>query len=126
MAIKWPWQKENEQVALLRNLLADPDVAAQLLGTRESRLKSDEDLTSEAAKVLRYSNSSDYKVFAGKSWERLLLHMDAILNANSSQDRVSYHRGAINEVLYLLRLSHEAREVLDAQGDRGQSVSSQR
>jgi hypothetical protein len=124
MAIKWPWsRKASKQVEMLGELLAQVDIAERLLGTKPVEVPDRDKLDADASKFLNYSRSGDFQILAEKSWERYLMHMDSLMNESSTPETVSYHRGAANEVLYLLRLSYEAREAVKARSEREQSAS---
>lgn len=124
MAIKWPWsRKTSKQVEMLGELLAHVDIAERLLGVKPLEVPDQDKLDVDASKFLNYSRSGDFQVLAEKTWARYLMHMDALMNESSSPEVTSYHRGAANEVLYLLRLSYEAREAVKARNEREQSAS---
>lgn len=126
MVIKWPWSRATNHVEQLRDLLGNQNNADTFLGIREIIAPDQKQLTSDAAKLVRYSNADDYKIFADEVWSRVIAHLDVMMDEKASKERVDFHRGAAKEALDLLRLSHQARTLLKADADREQSVTAGR
>ncbi len=124
MAIKWPWsRKPSEDLA---QLLADARNVESFLGVKELQMPTPADIKNDAARMVNYSKSTDYKMFADEVWSHILDHLDVMMDEKASKERVDYHRGACKEALDLLRLSFQARSLLKAETDREQSASSPR
>lgn len=124
MAIKWPWRKRPSDD--LAALLADSRNVETLLGVKAIAMPTPETVKSDAGKLVSYSKSTDYKIFADEAWSRILSHLDVMMDEKASKERVDYHRGACKEALDLLRLSFQARELLRSDVEREQSVTTGR
>lgn len=110
----------------LAKLLADSRNVESLLGVREVVMPSQDDMHRDASRLVGYSRSEDYKIFADEAWSRVLTHLDVMMDKKASKEHVDYHRGACKEALDLLRLSYQARAVLKAEAEREQSVTTGR
>jgi len=124
MAINWPWRKRPSDD--LARLLADARNVETFLGVKAPVMPSPETIKTDAAKLVRYSNADDYKIYADEVWSRVLSHLDVMMDEKATKERVDYHRGACREALDLLRLSYQAREIVKAGMDTEQSVSTGR
>jgi hypothetical protein len=123
MVIKWPWRKRASDE--LAKLLGDSRNVEMFLGVKDPIIPTQEDIRRDAAKLVRYSTTADYKVFADEVFSRVLAHLDVMMDERATKERVDYHRGAAKEALDLLRLSYQAKSSMQAY-DREQSASTQR
>jgi hypothetical protein len=93
----------------LAKILAQPSLREDFLGVAQTKFPSPDKIISDAAKITRYASSDEFKVFANEVWARSLGHLDSILDANTTGEKLQYHRGALRASLDLLRLSYQAR-----------------
>lgn len=107
------WNKKSEHIKDLTVLLGNPSVQEDLLGIKDVKLPTADQIISDAAKLSNYSTSADYKRFAQEVWGRVIMHLDKILDDKASHDTIKFHSGALKESLDLLRLSYQARSVLE-------------
>jgi hypothetical protein len=126
MAIKWPWRSSSKHIEQLKDLLGNQSNVESFLGVKDPVIPDQERIRVDAAKIVHYSRSGDYKIFADEIWSRVLSHLDVMMDEKASKERVDYHRGAIKEALDLLRLSYQARSLVKAESEREQSASLQR
>lgn len=116
--------KKPDYMKELASLLANGDNRESFLGVKNPKFPTAQEIRDNAARLAAYSDSKDYLVFAEEAWARVLSHLDTILDDKTSFERVQYHRGALREALDLLRVSYQARNVVD-QADK-QNVTSER
>lgn len=116
------WKKRSKHVQTLAELLAYADNRDTFLGVKNPQMPTPKDIRDGAAKLVRYSNSQDYLGFAQEVWGRVLNHLDIILDDKSTDDKVKIHRGALKEDLDLLRLSHQARQVVNQYDGASESL----
>jgi hypothetical protein len=95
----------------LTSLLFRKDKRNDILGIQDVEPPTKEQLYTDSAKLIRYANSDDYKVWEEETWARALNHLDVILNDLTPPQKIEYHRGALKATLDLLRLSHEGRKM---------------
>jgi hypothetical protein len=122
-------KKEEPKVSYtddLAKFLAQPRNAEEFLGVLPVELPTPAKIQADAAKMVKYSHSTDYAIFAKECWARVLAHHDAILDEKTPADRLSYHRGALKATLDLLRLSYQARQTLEVLEKEQQSVTPRR
>lgn len=105
------WQSKHlQQVA---KILADPRNKEDFLGMKGLDLPNPKDIRDNAAALVRYSKGADYKRFADETWARVMTGIDKILDERSSNEVRQYHCGSVKAMLDLLRLSYQARQVVD-------------
>lgn len=105
------WFKKVPDNGLLVSILAENRNKETLLGIKPMPLPNPEQIKRDAAKLTNYSQSGDYKIFADEVWARVLTHLDALLDPKTTA--LDYHRGALKEALDLLRLSYQARAIVE-------------
>lgn len=71
--------------------------------------------------LTRYSSGADYKRFADETWARIVTSLDKILEERSSNEVRQFHCGSVKAMLDLLRLSYQARMLMD-EFDKQQEV----
>lgn len=113
-------KKQEDFVAVL---LADPKVREDLLGVGVAQLPAPQQILEDASKILRYSQSQDYRMFQKEVWARVLSHLDAIQNDKSTADQVNFHRGALKASLDILRIAAQARVTRDMLEKETQSAT---
>lgn len=107
------WKKKSPYTKQLAEILAQLGNRESLLGVQKPIIPTPDDIRKDAAKLYRYSQSSDYKQFADEAWSRVIGHLDKILDERSSQETRVHNCGAMKATLDLLRLSYQARELMD-------------
>ena len=107
--------KRRESLDGLRDILASADNKETLLGMKDVQIPEPRQIKEDAARLVKYSKSEDYKRFADVAWSHVLTHIDVLTDEAASADRVQMHRGALKATLDLLRLSYQARFVLEQQ-----------
>lgn len=120
----WKTKKQDASMETLSDLLANGENRDSFLGVKAIKFPTSQQIRDEAAKLARYSESKDYLTFVEEAWGRVLNHLDIMMDDRTSNEKVQYHRGALKATLDLLRVSHQARNVMD-QHDKV-SVSSSR
>lgn len=103
--------KPKDTISDLAKLLAYTSNKEEFLGVKAMDLPDPAKIQSDAAKLAKYSHSSDYTIFAREAWARVLNSLDIILDDKTTDDKVKFHRGVVKATLDLLRLSHQARSV---------------
>lgn len=93
----------------LARLLTSPELREDFLGVRQSEIPSPEAIINDANMLASYASKGEYQVFAKEVWARALTHLDSILDANTTGEKLQYHRGALRASLDLLRVSYLAR-----------------
>lgn len=111
-AIKQMFGIDNT-AAMLARFLAESPNREELLGMKPVALPTPDGIKRDAAKLVKYSNSSDYKVFADEAWGRIVGHLDKILDDRSSDEMRRYYCGAVKATLDLLRVSYVARNIVE-------------
>lgn len=104
------WQRPSSAIA---HILAEPRNKEEFLGMREMMLPSPKDIRDNAAQLARYSNSSDYKRFVDETWARVITSLDKLLDERSSNEVRQYHCGSVKAMLDLLRVSYQARSLME-------------
>jgi hypothetical protein len=93
----------------LAELLTKERNQEDFLGVSPTAMPQANEMLSDAANLLKYSYSDDYKVFAKEAWARVLLELDKVLDPKTPVDQIQNSRGALRATLDLLRLSYQAR-----------------
>lgn len=106
------FRRKSKHVEQLRDLLGNQNNLETFLGVKAMAMPTQEAQKADAARLVNYSKSTDYKIFADEVYARVLSHLDVMMDEKASKERVDFHRGAAKEALDLLRLSFQARSVL--------------
>ena len=93
----------------LAELLGNPGLREEFLGIANPKMPEPDQIIADANALVGFATSQEYKVFAREVWARSLNHLDKILDAGTTGERLQYHRGALSASLDLLRLSYQAR-----------------
>lgn len=93
----------------LARLLVNPGLREDFLGVKEVVMPTPERIIQDSNKLANFASSEEYQVFAKEVWARSLTHLDLILDAGTTGEKLQYHRGALRASLDLLRLSYQAR-----------------
>lgn len=118
-------QPVTNHMRLLADLLANGENRETFLGVKEAKFPTPQEIRDQSAKLARHSESSDYLTFAEEAWGRVLNHLDIMLDDRTTDQRVQYHRGALKATLDLLRVSYQARVVMQHH-DKEQAETSSR
>lgn len=94
----------------LASLLFSKERRQMILGVGPVVQPSKDKIAVDAAKLVRYSRSEDYKMFEEETWARALDHLDKILDDKTRPEQIEFHRGSLKATLDLLRLAYQARE----------------
>lgn len=97
----------------LADVLADSRNRDEFLGMKPVTLPTPESIRRDAAKIVNYSEASDYKVFVDEAWGRIISQLDKILDDRSTDEMRRYYCGSVKATLDLLRVSYVARSVLE-------------
>lgn len=103
---------KNHNSRLLASILADVSNREELLGMKAPVIPTPEGIKIDAARILKYTDSEGYKTFAGEAWARVIRSLDKILDPRTSTDQRNQYCGEVNATLDLLRLSHNALEIV--------------
>lgn len=96
----------------LAAILADDDNREFFLGAKEIKPPTDKDIERDIRRLVRYSESADYAVFAKVAWADVTRHMDRLTNERTTADEAAFSRGALAATLKILRESYNARTML--------------
>ncbi len=105
----------------LAELLANSGLKEEFLGVANPKMPEPDQIIADANALVGFATSQEYKVFAREVWARSLGHLDKILDAGTTGERLQYHRGALSASLDLLRLSYQARSTRE-QMERSKTV----
>lgn len=107
------WFNKPDYSGQLASILAEVSNREDILGMKTPLIPTPEGIRLDASKLAKYTESSDYKKFAEEAWGRVISHLDKILDDKSTNEVRQYYCGATRATLDLLRLSHQARYVID-------------
>lgn len=108
----------------LAELLANTGLKEEFLGVSNTKMPEPDQIIADANALVGFATSQEYKVFAREVWARSLNHLDKILDAGTTGERLQYHRGALSASLDLLRLSYQARATREQmERDRSTAVN---
>ena len=107
----WAKPVKDPNASFLADILADKSMKEEMLGMMSQEMPSQDQVYTDAAKILNHAQHSDYRVWAKEAWAHVLTHLDAIQDPKSTTDQVNFHRGALRESLDLLRISYRAKFV---------------
>jgi hypothetical protein len=106
---KKPIKPEVNPVSILAELLSKSRNQEDFLGVSKTYMPTPEQLLSDSAKYLQYTQSDDYMVFAKEAWSRVIVELETVFNPNATTDQVHNARGAVRAILDLLGLSYKVR-----------------
>lgn len=92
-----------------------------LLGMAAPVIPTETQIHNDASRIVSYTKSVEYSVWAKEAWSEALSHMDALQNPKATMEEVNFHRGALRSTLNLLRISYKG---LAAQKATEERVSS--
>ena len=82
-----------------------------MLGVKRTVSVSPDRIKADTDRAIRYSQSSDYTVFAKEVWADVLDSMDKLMRSDLSDREIDFHRGRMNASLDHLRISYKARQM---------------
>ncbi len=97
----------------LAYILAEVSNREELLGMKPPIIPTPEGIKIDASRIAKYTESKDYKKFAEEAWARIIAGLDKILDERSSNEVRQYYCGAVRSTLDLLRLSYQAKLVIE-------------
>lgn len=101
------WARSNKPT--LSDILSSGDNREFLLGVIRQAPPTEEQMKRDTARVIQYSQTEDYAVWAKNAWARVTEHIDHLMDAKTSSDQAAFHRGALAATVTLLRESYKAR-----------------
>lgn len=104
------WGKESNK-DLLGDILSHWQNRENLLGVQRVAPVSPEQIRSDVEKIISYSTTSDYLVYAEKVWTDVLDCMDKLSRPDTKGEAVDFYRGKLNASLEHLRVSYQARSM---------------
>lgn len=107
------WFGKSSYSADLAHILAEVNNREELLGMKAPIIPTPDGIKVDAAKILKYTDSNGYKKYAEEAWARIIEGLDKILDERSNDAQRQYHCGAVRATLDLLRLSYQARLVIE-------------
>ncbi len=119
-------KKPSQEFKLLTDLLASNSLREEVLGVKNTRVPTPEQMLNDTANLINYTNQPEYQVFAKEAWAHVLLDLDTILDPKSTNDQVNTARGAMRATLDLLRKSYQAKQTYEALKGTHQNVPSAR
>ena len=93
----------------LSEILSDKSNRETLLGVLNAAPPTKEQIERDAARVVNYSNTTDYSIFAKEAWSEVLKSIDKLMSDKLSQNDVDFYRGQLSATINLLRISYLAR-----------------
>lgn len=93
----------------LASILAEPDNREILLGVKRSVPPSPEKMNEDVGRIIRYSTTEDYSIWAKEAWTTAISCIDQLVNDELDQTKVDFYRGSLATTLDLLRFSYKAR-----------------
>lgn len=97
----------------LGKILSELSNREELLGMKTPIIPTPEGIKVDAAKILKYTDSSGYKKFAEEAWAQIIQGLDKILDDRSTNETRQYYCGSVKATLDLLRLSYKAKYVIE-------------
>lgn len=115
-------KSQSDNSKLLASILAEADNREGMLGMKAPVIPTPEGIKIDAAKILKYTDSTGYKKFAEEAWARVIEGMDKILNPKTTKDQRDFYCGEVNATLNLLRLSYQAKEIVKQDAENNASL----
>ncbi len=97
----------------LADLLKDKSLRESLLGVDRINAWLGDKAESDAAKILNYSRSEDYKVYAEELWRTVITYVKDLTKEDLKTDEVHFLRGCLSATLDDLRISYKAFQYLE-------------
>ena len=104
------WGRESNK-ELLGDILLRWQNRENLLGVQRIDSVSPEQIRSDIDKLINYSNSTDYIVYAQKIWADVLDSMDRLAKSDTKGEAIDFYRGRMSAALDHLRISYQARSM---------------
>ena len=99
----------------LADLLSSVPMQEDLLGVKPVVMPTTEKIKTDTNRLIAYSHSEDYQMFAKELWARVLASLDVIQDEKATAEKIQYHRAVLKTNLDALRVSYQAREMLKLQ-----------
>ncbi len=99
----------------INELLKDQSMREMLIGVDRKPPRNDAKTEQNAARVLNYSKSEDYQIFAKELWDTAISYVNVLTDDNLKTEDVNFYRGCLAATLDDLRISYRAFEFLESQ-----------
>lgn len=106
-------RSRNDNNETLAAILARQENKESLLGVKFEVPPTQERVRRDVDRVLRYSQSGDYEIWAKEAWSSVLESIDKLIDQNTTETQVDFHRGALAQTMKLLQVSYKARMAKD-------------
>lgn len=100
--------KKAPQPNFLADLLKDPRIKESLLGVDRFRPMTDEDIRSDASRIINYARTEDYSIYAQKLWQTVVFYVKCLSDVNLKPSEVDFYRGCLKATMEDLKISYEA------------------
>lgn len=115
-------KSQSDNSKLLAQILAEVSNREEMLGMKAPIIPTPEGIKVDATKILKYTDSNGYKKFAEEAWARVIEGLDKILNPKTTKDQRDFYCGEVNATLNLLRLSYQAKEIVQQESEDNASL----
>lgn len=102
----------NSNRETLREILESPMNRETLLGVQRIQPPKPEKIKGDLDKVISYSRTTDYEIFASEIWHEVQECIDKITDKSITSSQVDFYRGALSQTLKILRISFKARNIV--------------
>ncbi len=97
----------------LSEILKGEGNQAMLLGAQRIVVDREKESERDAVRVLAYSKSADYAVWAGEVWRSACSCISILTKNNLPDNEAAFYRGMLAQALDDLKISYEAREGIE-------------
>lgn len=115
----------RKNAGLLTELIKDASLRETLLGVQRMRPLTDEKTLRDASRVINFSRSEDYSVFAEELWGTAVFYVKCLTDINLKPEEVGFYRGCLSATLDDLRISYKAFQYMESlknKPPRGQTL----
>lgn len=98
----------------LSKLLKDRSLREQFLSVDRPRSLSEDKQESDASKLINYSRSEDYKVYAEELWQTVIMYVKDLTKEDLKTEEMHFIRGCLSATLDDLRISYKAFQYLES------------
>ncbi len=116
---------KNDNSVVLAKILSEVSNREELLGMKAPLIPTPDGIMLDASKILKYTESNGYKKFAEEAWAKVIAGMDKILDSRTTKDQRDFHCGEVSATLNLLRLSYQAKAVVERDSQEHASLQQQ-
>ncbi len=98
---------------VLARLIKDARLRESFLGVDRTRPETDGKKRMDANRILNYSRSEDYGVYAEEMWREVLSCVKKLTDPGKDTDEMNYYRGRLAATLDALQISYGAFQFLE-------------